>query len=101
MSDDKFASDNYRSSFSAPQKPKHDGANFTCQRCYQKGHYTYECKSADVIYRARPTATARTMERHNSYGASAGAAAAAAGEPAVRNASLPPSLIRQQVRKHR
>jgi hypothetical protein len=32
-------------------------ANATCQRCFQKGHWTFDCKN-DVNYKARPSRTA-------------------------------------------
>lgn len=38
-----------------------DAANATCQRCLQKGHYTYECKNPPT-YVSRPTRTKQLLD---------------------------------------
>ncbi|KAJ9107557.1 hypothetical protein QFC21_001016 [Naganishia friedmannii] len=32
-----------------------------CQKCYGKGHYTYQCNKKAPVYRSRPSSSARLL----------------------------------------
>ncbi|KAJ9124481.1 hypothetical protein QFC24_003272 [Naganishia onofrii] len=33
-----------------------------CQKCYGKGHYTYQCKNKAPVYRSRPSRTEQLVK---------------------------------------